>query len=719
MIEFEISYNNITTKIKSPIGWQSLAYQLVRDEVYNGIDLNVTAELTFIDDGFDILNQFIHGRDFDANLTLHLWYNDSLIKKFKINLFDHRLQSRQIEVSVTQISFSQALKNRENLTVNLYTPNNIDGDLLTPVTLLGSPFFFSPIPIFLNSKLENLTNFDFFKEEPNFDLSFTGLVFYRGIPQLEVVLGEIQNTYTGGSSTQFVTSALATPIEPYYIDTLNQQHPDIINEYLVEYDLSGDIGDFCSVVRARQVDWEINLYHGTRDNLTKVNLDSGFISGSSNFLTDTYSIVGSQILVLIPANAVIFIVAEIKSFFSTGAPGPNHVFQQGLYSSNWTIEVNQESLLLNTEHKATPVYEFVNRCLENITGRNDVLRSDYYGRTNSEPTPYPTNGLGSFKALTNGFNIRGFDEQVDQESPDYKPPLIKWSDLFDSLNAIDNLGVDVGSDYVRLEPKAYFYNNNLIKNLGEIKDITFSIKRSLYFNEAQIGYDDWEDFTEEGLSEFASNRTFTNRIKNNGQPLNLKSKIVASSFAIELTRRQNKIYQPRSKSKWDSSIFVIETSKRLDSFGQPFVNSPNVKVDFTAPVGTRITDVQNAASGDFLYNIELSPTRNLLRHQNTLQGDMFFVSGEGNVRMKSTVENQYGGLEVDEKGDYPQTNTLYYPIIASFEYPCSLDEFMQWEANKYGYFEFVSDDNIYRAYIDSLELDQEKNLCTFELILKS
>jgi len=719
MIEFEISYNNITTKIKSPIGWQSLAYQLVRDEVYNGIDLNVTAELTFIDDGFDILNQFIYGRNFDAVLILHLWYNDVLIKKFKINLFDYKLQSRQIEVSVTQISFSQALKNRENLTVDIYKPNNIDGDLLTPVSLLGFPFLFSEIPIFLNSKLENLTNFNFFKEEPNFDLAFTGIVNYRGLPQLDIVLGEIQNTYSGGSSTQFVSSANATPIEPYYIDTLNQQNSNIKNEYLVEYDLSGNIGDFCSTARSRQMAWEINLIYGLRDNLTAINLGSGSASGGSNFLTAPYSIVGSQTLLLIPADAVIFISIQVQSLFTTGAPGPNHAFQQGTFSSNWTIQVNQKSVLVNTEHKTTPIYEFVNRCLESITGRNDVLRSDYYGRTNSEPTPYPTNGLGSFKVLTNGFNIRGFDEQIDQESPDYKPPLIKWSDLFDSLNAIDNLGVDVGSDYVRLEPKSYFYNNNLIKNLGEIKDVLFSLKRSLYFNEVKIGYEDWEDFTEEGLSEFASNRTFTNRIKNNGQPLNLKSKIVASSFAIELSRRQNKIFQPRSKNKWDSSIFVIETSKGLNAFGQPILSPPNTKEHFFTPIGTRITNVQNAASGDFLYNIELSPTRNLLRHQNTLQGDMFFVSGEGNVRMKSTVENQYGGLEVDEKGNYPQTNTLYYPIIASFEYPCSLDEFMQWEANKYGYFEFVSDDNIYRAYIDSLELDQEKNLCNFELILKS
>jgi hypothetical protein len=716
MIRFEIKHNNVVVPIENPTGWQSLVFQLVRDEVYHGIDLNVITELTFIDTGYQILNTYIDNRDFDAELVLHLWYNDKLIRKFKLNLFEYQKKSFQITVGITEISFFEALKNRENIDIDVYEPNNIDGQPLSVVSKLGMPFEFPAIPIQAFSELDK-QNFDFFGEIPDFDLSFTGLVNFRGLPELDVLNGEIQNTSGGGSKTQWI--ATPTIIEPFYIDAASQIS-GVINEYVVDYDLSGDIGDFCSTARARSTDWQINLYFGLRENLSVITLDSGTITGGAvNLQTQSYNIIGQQTLVSIPPKAVVFITVEVQTLFTTGAAGPNHVFRQGIDFSNWNIKVKQTSVLQNTFNKVTPIYEFTNRVLESITGKNDVLRSLHYGRTNSEPTSYSNNGLGSFRVVTNGFNIRGFDEQVNKESEDYKPPIIKFSDLFDSLNAIDNIGADVTEDAVIIETKEHFYQNSLIKNLGEIKDIQFRLKTSLYYNEIEVGYDDWEDTVDKGLSEFASKRKYTNRVKNNGKKYTIISNLIASPFAIETTRRDSKVFRPTAKSKWDNNNFIVETFKTLDINGQPLLDNPNTKNNVFAPPGTQITSVTNAASGDDLYNIEISPTRNLLRHQNILQGDLFFVSGEGNYKMKSTVENQFGGNELNEQQDLVATPTLFFPIIAKFEYPANIDEFISWNDLKYGFFEFENCSNIYKGFIDQIEFDSERNSCNFELILKA
>jgi len=715
MIKFEIKHNNVVVPIENPIGWQSLVFQLVRDEVYHGIDLNVITELTFIDTGYQILNTYIENRDFDAELVLHLWYNDKLIRKFKLNLFDYQKQSFQITVGITEISFFEALKNRENIDIDVYEPNNIDGQPLSVVSKLGMPFEFPAIPIQAFSELDK-QNFDFFSEIPDLNLSFTGLIRFRGLPELDVINGEIQSTSGGGSKTQGITGL--TTIEPFYIDTFSQVG-SIINEYVVDYDLSGYIGDeIIGSGRSRQTAWEINLYYGLKDNLSVINLDSGTVPFGGGYVD--YNIVGQQTLVSMPPKAVVFIAVEVSSFFTTGASGADDIFRQGLFlSNNWNIQVKQTSVLPNTFNKVTPIYEFTNRVLESITGKNDVLRSLHYGRTNSEPKSYSNNGIGSFRVVTNGFNIRGFDEQINKESEDYKPPIIKFSDLFDSLNAIDNIGADVTEDSVIIETKEYFYQNRLIKNLGVIKDIQFRLKSSLYYNEIEVGYDDWEDTVDKGLSEFASKRKYTNRVKNNGKKYTIISNLIASPFAIETTRRDSKVFRPTAKSKWDNNNFIVETFKTLDINGQPLLDNPNTKNNVFAPLGTQITSVTNAASGDDLYNIEISPTRNLLRHQNILQGDLFFVSGEGNYKMKSTVENQFGGNELNEQQDLVATPTLFFPIIAKFEYPANIDEFISWNDLKYGFFEFENCSNIYKGFIDQIEFDSERNSCNFELILKA
>lgn len=717
MIRFEINYNNVTTEIATPIGWDSLAFQLVRDEVYHGIDLNVSTELTFIDNGFQILDAIITNREFDADVILNLWYKNDLIRKFRLNLFDYKKQSKQISVGITEISFFESIKSREGLEVDVYEPNNIDGNPLSVVSKLGMPFEFTAIPIVAESILNLTQNSQYIQDFT----SITGIFGLGLMPQMEIELGEIQNTLVGGDTARFNNAAMYSPalglklFELFHIDR-NSQNPPLPASMVVDYSIEGEVGySFTNADTFTATGITISLFHGINSETEEILFQDNTLA-SIGGTSVVYSASGTLNLT-IPAKGNIRIVIVLSGLRSTGgSPGTMTLFTN---DNDWSFEFFETTILPSTFQKVTPIYEFTNRVLESITGKNNVLRSDYYGRTNSEPQAYLNNGFGSFKVITNGSNIRGFDEMVNKESEDYRPPIIKWSELFDSLNAIDNIGADVNEDNVRIEPKEYFYKNQLIKNLGAIKDVEFYLKKDKYYNEVQVGYEDWEDTIDKGLSEFASTRNYTNRIKRNASLYTIISALTASPFAIESTRRDSKIYKPTSRSKWDKNNFVVEAFKFLDINGQPTLDAPNTELILFAPAGTQITSVQNAASGGFLYNIELSPTRNLLKHQNVLQGDLFFVSGEGNFKMKSTVENQFGGNELDEQQNLTATPTLYYPIIAKFEYPVNIDEFMQWNVDKYGYFEFTNCGVIYKGFIEDVGYNSETNLCTFELILKA
>jgi hypothetical protein len=134
------------------------------------------------------------------------------------------------------------------------------------------------------------------------------------------------------------------------------------------------------------------------------------------------------------------------------------------------FEVSNLSVAPASWARSWLVYESLATQLEAITEQNDVLVSEYFGRTNSMPRQYKTNGGGSLLALTNGYLLRGLSE--------LKNPISSFKDSYDSLNAVYNLGMGIeqigGFEFVRIEPKSYFFDTGIVHELMDVATIKAS-----------------------------------------------------------------------------------------------------------------------------------------------------------------------------------------------------------------------------------------------------
>ena len=146
-----------------------------------------------------------------------------------------------------------------------------------------------------------------------------------------------------------------------------------------------------------------------------------------------------------------------------------------------------------------------------ITGKNTRLRSSILGRTDST-VPYPSDGCASLNVITNGFQIRKFDESN-------RPIISSLAEYIDSLKAIYNVGLALekqsGTEIVRIEGIEYFYNPQEMLYLDQIFEYNQKTAKELIYNEIEIGY---ETFIDEGinlLDEFNTRHKYSTDIKKN------------------------------------------------------------------------------------------------------------------------------------------------------------------------------------------------------------
>ena len=90
------------------------------------------------------------------------------------------------------------------------------------------------------------------------------------------------------------------------------------------------------------------------------------------------------------------------------------------------------------------VHEAASRVTEIITDRCLTVKSDYYGRTDSEPYAAAEDGCGSLRVLSSGLRLRNAPNPVH---------FMSLKDIFDGLKAIDNIGMGVEGSELRIEPE--------------------------------------------------------------------------------------------------------------------------------------------------------------------------------------------------------------------------------------------------------------------------
>lgn len=208
-----------------------------------------------------------------------------------------------------------------------------------------------------------------------------------------------------------------------------------------------------------------------------------------------------------------------------------------------------------TEADVSLVNETGSRIIEAITDSCMQLKSDYYGRTDSQPFSSSADGCGGLRVLSNGLKIR-------QATPDNH--FISLQDFFMGLRAIDNIGMGIENDpipyvdeWVRIEPVRYFYQNIKLLTIDLVPEAENSLQPDMGVSKIMVGYQKWEVERVNGLNEFNSNKEFRTSLKTIDKPLDILSNFIAGGIPIEVTRQESFAVTGQADTKYDDETFII------------------------------------------------------------------------------------------------------------------------------------------------------------------
>jgi hypothetical protein len=354
-----------------------------------------------------------------------------------------------------------------------------------------------------------------------------------------------------------------------------------------------------------------------------------------------------------------------------------------------TITFDEETYIIINSLKSCPptdatvsmIHETASHITEAITDYCLTVKSDYYGRTDSEPYAAAEDGCGGLRVLTSGLRLRNAD------TPKH---FLSLKDLFDSLNAIDNIGMAVEGDELRIEPVEYFYQDVKILEMPYIPDADHQAEEEMAYSLVKVGYKKWETENTNGLDEFNSNKEFRTTLKTIDNTLDITSNFIAGGYPIEHTRQQTFALTGAADTKYDNDTFIVVVERGYPNFIVEQGITENAS-DFFSPTTA--------------YNWRIRPMYNLMRWWKSIAqsyvnlfnsaSKLFFSAGTGNLLAAGNLA-AYDACRVDanrkaENDDlgrndiYVGQDPIWKPETVVYNYPMSLKDYNLVKANPYGY----------------------------------
>jgi hypothetical protein len=370
-----------------------------------------------------------------------------------------------------------------------------------------------------------------------------------------------------------------------------------------------------------------------------------------------------------------------------------------LGNQDFQITFDKETFFTLTASKICPVTDanvyMVNESLshaaEAITDGCLKVKSDYYGRTDSEPYASDEDGCGSLRILTSGLKIRRAENA-------------KWfasmKDIFEGLKPIDNIGMGLednpnisGAQWLRVEPVEYFYQDEEVLFLPYVPEAKIAIQEQLHYSVIKTGYKKWEVESINGLNEFNSNREYRTSLSTVSNTLDLTSAFIAGGYPWEVTRQQSFAETGQADTKYDNDTFIACVERDLYGF---HIEQGNIE------------NPENIFSPSTAYNWRIRPFSNLMRWFKSIANGypnlidttnkIFFASGTGNYlasgeiagaypecKLENTQKAENRDLYISDFVNSTQAVPLWKPEYMTLKYPLSVKDYRALKANPYGY----------------------------------
>lgn len=439
-----------------PIGWADIALTIARDMNWHGVFFNYASTLKFYGTGFNYLKNVYENNGIDDYVELQIdqkcsdtdAYTSFYTGKILLGklLFDCT-DDCMVETSIDPAGCLMEFKNRVDQAVDLNANKDFNGDSLASYSKLPFNLTLLPKAIVL-------------RELPN-DPSVVNIAEYHGgtqsiangtgsqhiddfnympVPTSSLLLNEIDvsenTTCVMADSTGGMPVVMTAPTSGTYNVDINITSLDFA--LVAVTGGSGPTGFSISAtlfvtVNGSTVFSDLIFSNSTfgRQILTNMHWNQDFVISQGQDLKIFIRWVTS-------ADFARDLVSNYDVYFdfndhNTLTPLP---YQGAIYSK---IAIKETILTDPTDCQVYAVNEALSRVVESIT--NDCMRvkSDYFGRTDSQPYTSARDGCGSLEVITKGLYIRQFPLPATVMS-------IAFQDLFDSLNAIHNIGIGIEPD---------------------------------------------------------------------------------------------------------------------------------------------------------------------------------------------------------------------------------------------------------------------------------
>lgn len=709
--QFILSHGgNEYTLTTDPDGWEEITINLNRDSRWHGVFKEISLDLGFWCNGggYEFINSIYESNGADAEILLTISYCDTVFFTGLLALNSIIRKHSIINVPVDNYDVGVLIKRRFETPINLEQATTLDGGTVNNYTYGNYDVGMHSRTIFLQSELRQD---DPFTRQTTQAITFGiqyGAWINHGILSTLNDLSTIQDNpvivdfRTGGS---FLRSD--SNIEPFF--TANDpivQYPLVVD---LSWDISGVYTDTMATPQTRGFNvagqWILQLHYG-QDLATGTQIQlaaTGTYASNDPTITRPFSGSGSQQITLEVGDRI---------WLAWGITGGNYLLTTGsgtfdidfswAYDSAF-VKLETNSQFEETETKAWAIHELFARLTHSITNIPISFFSRYFGRTNSQPTTYPTTGDGGLTAITNGLKLRGYTDERSAIA-------VSMQDLMESVDSLHCVGWGVENNKMVVETIDYFYSDNVIAQFDFVPEVEMRIFKDAYYNEVEIGYEKWETEDVNGIEEPNSIHTYSipnTQLKNKYVRL---SPYIGGSYAIETTRRRR---GSTRDWKYDNDNFILAL--------KPVLTECEKDENFDS--------VTNLLEPSTTYNLRYSPARNLVRHLKAVVGALFrkptaevrFQEGEGNIEMTSReLDNRNGYFNnqlLTENQDFIAGQSLWIPEVYSFEFVVEFTQFMQIANDPYGKIGFSETDTDHKyGYILTMEYDLKHSLAKFELL---
>lgn len=693
-----------------PVGWDTLGKRIKRDARWHGVFFEYSPKLKFIKDGRAIIHSLYEQHGPDTEITVIIYKKNKSTRQFdlyytgKINLMSLSITSLYAECNVEQTGFTQKLKNRQDIKVNLSQTISQEGKPLSFVDAVTKDL---PQKVILKRFTRD-------KAYMCGDECIQGTSFIVNDDQTWYILYSFDSSTLSFDeiSERFSYGLQASQIDP----VTAQKHTHKVTDAGV-HRVSFHCHNRMTIIDpiGGSSSFQLLLTYGRPGNYTTevVGTASSLAAGV------IYQQFENDFTITLEKEDEIYIYYKLVCDDVVGGSG-QVIFQEDFIEFTPTpvnlitnISIEADTIFPASQASLHLMHEAFTRVVENITDRTDCFRSTLYGRTDSQPVTYPADGDAALKGFANGKRVRGFPE-VDN------PNYASLKDLIEVAQAVDGAGIGIeiqnGKERVVVEKLPYFYQNVRVVQFAWVKDIEKLVLPEYYFNELDGGYDKWGNEAIGNLDEPNARREFTLPISQIKKKLSLKSPYPASSYLMEQVRREHYTVSQTKDNKFDSDNFLLQ-----------FMRDGGVLV---VEYADNFENVANVISEATLANVRLSPMRNIINNGALIRGGLYhrddqkikLAFGEGNTKLMSKLPgDDYSTFSGNVLETEVSVNKLARPlwIPEGYKFKATVDQHVMSliEANRYGYIEFAQDDRAWKkGYLLDLEPDPKSEMSTFTVL---